>query len=40
MRGINYSINASNVPLRAEFRERKGKMRETAREKMSSQEDE
>ena len=40
MRGINYSINASNVPPRAEFRGRNGKMRATAREKMSSREDE
>lgn len=40
MRGINCSINASNVPLRAKFRGRNGKMRETAREKMSSREDE
>lgn len=40
MRGINYSINASNVPPRAEFRGRNGKMRETASEKMSSREDE
>lgn len=39
MRGINYSINASNVPPRAEFRGRNGKMRATA-EKMSSREDE
>lgn len=38
MRGINYSINSSNVPPRAEFRGRNGKMRETAREKMSSRE--
>lgn len=30
MRGINYSINASNVTPRAEFRGRNGKMRETA----------
>lgn len=36
MRGINYSINASNVPPRAEFRGRNGKRREIAREKMSS----
>lgn len=40
MRGINYSINASNVTPRAEFRGRNGKMRETARGKMSSCEDE
>lgn len=40
MRGINYSINTSNRPSRAEFRGRNGKMREMARMKMSGHEDE
>lgn len=40
MRGINYSINISNVPLRADFRGRNVKMREMARMKRSGHEDE